>query len=220
MLNIHRQDTHGLGWGGEQRREQPGDAARSKVEKVPRSSLQKGLSEKRRWVRYKRSTVLVDVVMIRDQLLACCSDELSEDLGNLYGEQLDTKDEVTFLEEMHMLAVVALNHLVNIVRSLIQERDESVRSYLARLKGAAMVWMVDEDIRKLVWSVVEEMDLDSTVKFIEAKESGKKAGVYLNSGEVDVNKVLCTGRLRRSSSWLILGQAARNHVLGGGFLLK
>ena len=37
--------------------------------------------------------------------------------------------------------------------------------------------------------VVEEMDLENTVKYVEAKESGKKAGVYLDSGEANVNAV-------------------------------
>ena len=93
----------------------------------------------------------------------------------------------------------------------------SIRSYVARFKGAAMVrkltmncscmpstsvsfadkeilhclvkGLVDEDIRKKVLGVVEEMDLENTVKYVEAKESGKKAGDYLDSGEADVNKV-------------------------------
>ena len=49
--------------------------------------------------------------------------------------------------------------------------------------------LVDEDIRKQVLGVVEEMDLENTVKYVEAKESGKKAGDYLDSGEADVNKM-------------------------------
>ena len=142
--------------------------------------------------------------MIRDQLLSCCTDELSEELGNLYGEQLDTKTEEQLLGDMRRLAVVAQNNLVNIVRlrSQVQDRDEPIRSYLARLKGIAAVCkltllcscdpqtsvsyadkeilhcivkgLADEDIRKQVLGVVEEMDLDATVKFIEAKESGEK----------------------------------------------
>ena len=43
---------------------------------------------------------------------------------------------------MRRLAVVAQNNLVNIVRlrSLVQEdRDETIRSYLARLKGISAV---------------------------------------------------------------------------------
>ena len=31
--------------------------------------------------------------VICDQLLSCCDDELSEKLGNLFGNQLDTKTE-------------------------------------------------------------------------------------------------------------------------------
>ena len=120
---------------------------------------------------------------------------------------------------MRRLAVVAQNNLVNIVRlrSLAQDRDEPIRSYLARLKGIAAVCkltlqcscnppttvsyadneilhcilkgLADEDIRRQVLGVVEEMDLDATIKFIEAKESGKKAGVFLDNGEAALNKI-------------------------------
>ena len=36
---------------------------------------------------------------------------------------------------------------------------------------------------------LEVMNLDDTVKFIEAKESGRKAGAFLDSGEIDANKI-------------------------------
>ena len=75
-------------------------------------------------------------------MLSCCSDELSEELGNLFGEQLVNKTEEELLGEMRRLAVVAQNNFVNIVRlrSLVQEdRDETIRSYLARLKGISAV---------------------------------------------------------------------------------
>ena len=42
---------------------------------------------------------------------------------NLHGDQLDKKTEEQLMEEMFKLAVVAQNNLV-------QDRDESVRSYL------------------------------------------------------------------------------------------
>ena len=45
MLNNHREDTHARGQGGRQEPERLGGEARSKVEKVPRPSLQKGISE-------------------------------------------------------------------------------------------------------------------------------------------------------------------------------
>ena len=117
-----------------------------------------------------------------------------EELNNLHGDQLDAKTEEQVLAEMRTLAIVAQNHLVNIVRvrSLVQDRDEPIRSYLARLKGVAAVCkltlqckcdpptmvsyadkeilhclvkgLVDDDIRRQVLGVVDEMDLDTTVK--------------------------------------------------------
>ena len=103
------------------------------------------------------------------------------------------------------------------LRSLEQDRDESGRSFLARLKGLGAVCklsvkcscvpstsvsyadkeilhcfvksLADEDIRKQVLGMVEEMDLDATVKFVEAKESGKKADVFLDRGAVAVEAV-------------------------------
>ena len=82
-----------------------------------------------------------DLVVVRDQLISCCEEELSEDLENLYGSELDNKTEEQLLAMMRQLAVVAQNHLVNIMRlrALVQDSDESVRSYLARLKGSASV---------------------------------------------------------------------------------
>ena len=47
-------------------------------------------------------------VVISDQLLACCSNELSEELGNLlFRELLDSKAEEQPLSKMCRLAVVA-----------------------------------------------------------------------------------------------------------------
>ena len=52
-----------------------------------------------------------------------------------------------------------------------------------------MKGLADDDIRRQVLGVVEEMNLETTVKFIEAKESGRKAGVFLDSGDAGLNKV-------------------------------
>ena len=106
-----------------------------KAEKVPKPVLKKGQSEDkflhftRQWMRYKRASKLVDDQQIRDQLLACCSEELMEELNNLHGDQLDAKTEEQLLAEMRTLAIVAQNHLVNIVRvrSLVQDRDRILR---------------------------------------------------------------------------------------------
>ena len=83
--------------------QQPGAGGPSKQEKVPRPTLNRNISEDkyihfhRLWQRYKRSLRMTSEMMIRDQLLSCCSDELSEELGNLFGEQLVNKTEEELL---------------------------------------------------------------------------------------------------------------------------
>ena len=81
---------------------------------------------------------------IRGQLLFYCDDELSEELGNLFGNQLDTKTEEHLLSEMRRLAVIAQNNFLNIVRhrSMVHNRDELIRSHLARPKGISAVCKV------------------------------------------------------------------------------
>jgi len=120
-LELHDKQVHSAAQVVPQ--QQPvGDQVRAKPDKVRRPELKKGISEdkflhyQRQWVRYKRATGLADGQTIRDQLLSSCSDELAEDMENLYGEQLDTKTESELLAKMHQLAVVAQNHLVNVVR--------------------------------------------------------------------------------------------------------
>ena len=49
-------------------------------------------------------------------MLNCSSPELSEELSNLFGEQLDNKIEEELIAEMCRLAVVAQSNLVIIVR--------------------------------------------------------------------------------------------------------
>ena len=63
-----------------------------KAKKIPRPVLRKGRSEdkvlhfSRHWVRYKRASNLGNDQQIRDQLLACCDDELMEELNKLHGD--------------------------------------------------------------------------------------------------------------------------------------
>ena len=54
---------------------------------------------------------------------------------------MDQKNEADLMSEMRKLAVVAQNNLVNIMRlrSIVQGRDELVKSFMARLKGIAKV---------------------------------------------------------------------------------
>ena len=77
--------------------QQLGEGGRCKTEYIPRPILKRGISDDkyirfpRLWSRYKRSTQITSEVVIRDQLLACCDEELAEELGN--SEQLDHKNE-------------------------------------------------------------------------------------------------------------------------------
>ena len=48
-----------------------------------------------------------DLVVVRNQLISCCEEELSEDLENLYCSKLDNKTEEQLLAMMRQLAVVA-----------------------------------------------------------------------------------------------------------------
>ena len=121
MLELHAK-SHDQVRGAEQRRQEPGEGCFTKPEKTRRPSLQKGISEdkyltfQRQWARYKKSTGMQDEAMIRAQLLACCSEELGDELDNFHGAQLDQKNEAGLMAEMRKLAVVTQNNLVNIMR--------------------------------------------------------------------------------------------------------
>ena len=142
MLMMHHDNNH-------VRQEQAQRVAANvvKPEKYKRPVLTKGVGEDKfnlfmsNWARYKRSTGLVEVTTIRDQLVGTCSEELYEDMYNLLGSSIDQKTEVELMAEMKRLAVVSQNNMVNVVRlmSITQDRDEPIRSYLAKLKGASSV---------------------------------------------------------------------------------
>jgi hypothetical protein len=123
------------------------------------------------------------------------------------------------LKEIEVLAMVRQSNNVNThaMISAKQERDEPVRQFKARLRGLAAVcdlsvtcscglkvsevdkWvrmsliggLNDEDTKQAVLSKVEELPLDETITFMEARETGKTAlkilGGKLSSGQV--NKV-------------------------------
>ena len=91
LLDMHVQYNHPQPQINQLTPRQQDVGGRFKTEKVPRPTFARGISEDkyihfhRLWLRYKRSTQMDNEEMIRDQLLSCCTDELSEELGNLYG---------------------------------------------------------------------------------------------------------------------------------------
>ena len=119
------------------------------------------------------------------------------------GDRIDTINVADLMKEIEELAVVRQSNNVNTLAMITakQERDEPVRQFAARLRGLAAVcdlsvtcscgnkvsevekWvrlsliggLNDEDTKQEVLSKVEEMPLDTTVTFIEARETGKTA---------------------------------------------
>jgi hypothetical protein len=149
-----------------------------------------------------------------------CPDEtLRSALHKALGDRIDTISVTDLLKEIEVLAVVRQSNNVNTLAmiSAKQERDEPVRQFTARLRGLAAVcdlsvtctcgfkvsevdkWvrmsliggLNDEDTKQEVLSKVDEMPLDMTIIFVEARETGKTAlkilGGRLTSGQV--NKV-------------------------------
>ena len=166
------------------------------------ASEQEWLHWKSKWERYKRSCLQgVDSKMVVDQLMACCSKDLDDTIWKQVGHNLDTETEL--LEMMERLGVKRRNVLLNKVSffDMSQNQDEKVKHYVARLKGQASTCnflvpegtkdysdqmiqhqlirgLVDQDIQEqvLAHAATDEgakMDLDTTVRLIEAKELGK-----------------------------------------------
>ena len=133
-------------------------------------------------------------------MVAACDEDLARDLHRSMGSKLDTATEAELLLEIEHLCVIPQNNLVNVVKllALTQDRDEPIRSFLARLKGCASICkltvtctsvgcdedvsysekvilhalvkgLFDSEIQQDVLADGEDKSLDETVKYIEAK---------------------------------------------------
>ena len=91
------------------------------------------------WSSYKRSCGITDEQELRDQLRACCHEDLKKDLYSLLGTGWNTLTEQQLLEKIENIAVLAQNNLVNVVHllAMAQDREENVREFLTRLKVQA-----------------------------------------------------------------------------------
>ena len=163
---------------------------------------------KSRWSDYVKATKLNGTDKII-QLLECCDEQLRKDLTRNTGGSLTgmTEDEVfaamknlAVREENTMVARVALHNMK-------QDRDEPVRAYGARLRGQASVCkftqkctgcdasvnyteamlkdvlcrgLEDTEIQMdLLGDKNQEMTLEQVLKFVEAKEAGKRSASRL-----------------------------------------
>ena len=221
MLQLHVDGVHAASVNSD-----GGSLAVSKAEKVPRPVVKMDMGEddylyfESRWESYKRATGLKDAQLIRDQLLAACSEDLSRDLFRLVGSAIQLLTEEKLLKKIKELAVRPQNNLINVVKllGLEQERDEPIKNFLARLKGAANVCkltvkctaqecredvsysdqvvlhalvrgLADEEIREEVLASCEEKSLDDTVKLVEAKEAGRRSAKHLGASDLASSEV-------------------------------
>lgn len=163
---------------------------------------------KTRWADYVRATRLEGTDRVI-QLLECCDEQLRKDLTRNAGGSLTgmTEDEVfkaiktlAIREENTMVARVALHNMR-------QERDEPIRAFGARLRGQAGVCkftqqcpscegtvnyteamikdvlcrgLEDSEIQMdLLSEKNQDMTLEETLRYVEAKEAGKRSASRL-----------------------------------------
>lgn len=160
-----------------------------------------------RWSEYKQATRLTgdDIIF---QLLECCDETLRKDLTRSF-TNLTLSNEHTLLGYIKSLAVRQENVMVARLQlqRMRQDRDEPARAFSARLKGQAsvcqfnipcqcgdsisysdqmvrdslIIGLSDEDIRiDILGHADQNMSLDETIRFIEAKESGKRSAIRIN----------------------------------------
>ena len=191
-----------------------GSAAAAKVEKVKRPTIAAaGTSEDwayftSRWSDYVAATKIVGKDRVV-QLLECCDEPLRKDLTRSAGGSLTSKSEEAVLAAIKKLAVREENTMVARValHNMRQDRDETVRSFGARLRGqagickfivncpncSADVNYTDEILRDALGRGIadpeiqldllghknQDMSLEDIFQFIEAKEAGKRSASSL-----------------------------------------
>ena len=137
-------DNHVLTAHPELRMQGQGGGASSRQERLPRPTLDTGITEadwtffESQWERYKRSTRLSGQDAT-DQLWACASAELSR-LAHDAGANKDTS-EADLIAMFKLCSILAQNKLVNIVEflNIVQEPAEPVAKFVSRVKGQAKV---------------------------------------------------------------------------------
>ena len=143
------------------------------------------------------------------QLLECCDEQLRKDLTRNAGGTLTGQTEQAVLKAIRALAVREENTMVARValHNMRQDRDETIRSFGARLRGQAGVCkfvtkcpQCDSDVSyteailrdvlsrgledpeiqlDLLGDKDQEMTLEKMFQFVEAKEAGKRSASRL-----------------------------------------
>ena len=194
----------------------------AKIEKVRRPTISRaGSSEEwsyflTRWYDYVEATKIngKDKVI---QLLECCDEQLRKDLTRNAGGSLTNKTTDDVMAAIKKLAVRDENAMVARVQlhNIRQDRDETIRSFGARLRGQAGICkflvtcpgcnmevnytenvdvvtrgLADDEIQlDLLGETNQDMTLEEVFQFIEAKESGKRsAGRLLQTHGADATR--------------------------------
>ena len=107
-------------------------------------------------------------VKLRDHMLHCPDEALKKALDRARGDKVDSISVADLLEEIKSLAVVRQSNQVNTLALMTakQERDEPIH----------------QDTKQAVLSKVEEMMLDESIAFVEARETGMNSVKILNGG--------------------------------------
>ena len=186
---------------------------KSRLEKINRPSVTTGCSQddfeffKSEWDRYKDHSKEKDDGVLRDHLILCTDESLRKTLHRTLGDSIKTATMDDLLMAIQEIAVVKQSELLNLVNLLEQSQDrgESVRQYVARLRGmanlcgnkltlcsvptcngkkmfkdtlilAALVkGLNDPETKKELLSKVTELALDETIAFVEAREIGARS---------------------------------------------
>lgn len=161
-----------------------------------------------RWQEYVEATKIEGRDLII-QLLECCEEQLRKDLTRNAGGSLTNKTADEVLAAIKKLAVREENTMVARVQlhNMRQDRDEPIRSFCARLRGQAGVCkfnikcqgcegdvnyteqivrdvitrgLADSEIQlDLLGDRNQDMTLEEVLKFVEAKEAGKRSASRL-----------------------------------------
>ena len=161
-----------------------------------------------RWTEYVDATKISGKDMVI-QLLECCDEPLRKDLTRTAGGSLVNKPVDEVMTSIKALAVRTENTMVARValQNMRQDRDEPVRNYGARLKGQAgeckfsvscttcdvaisymeemtrdvlIRGLADSEIQMdLLGDKNQDMTLEEVLKFVEAKEAGKRSASRL-----------------------------------------
>jgi hypothetical protein len=214
----------------------PSGVVAAKVDRVKRPTVSlAGSSEDwsyfiSRWKDYVAATKVTGKDRVI-QLLECCDDTLRKDLTRTAGGSLTDKPEEDVLKAIRILAVREENIMVARVtlHNMHQDRDETVRSFGARLRGQAGVCKFvtnclhcNEDVNyteailrdvltrgledpeiqlDLLGNKNQDMTLEQVFQLVEAKEAGKRSASRLHDSQGAEAAAGSTYRRRKNTAY-------------------